>query len=544
MTARGVDGRNPDIVLKNGLLVDGSGARAYHANLLIRGGRIHRISRMPIRTTGLTIDCTGRVVAPGFIDAHSHLDWHVPIKGHDELKYPFVAQGITTVVAGNCGTSAAGFRPSSSWKDRLADNMMANGFLSLQWDSVADYFERLASSGISHNLALLAGHGSTRISIRGLDPSPLHPYEIKELLWLLEKAMAEGARGVSMGLQYEPGIYSRPEELREVALLVRRKGKILSVHLRAYSALAPGYPLRLGGEPHNLIALREILDLARSTGVRLEISHLIFVGSRTWRTAEKALRLIDLAIAQGVDVKFDTYPYPFGASWINVVLPSWFLARGAAAYEETASLRKLKRQIFLIERLLGFGPAEVQVTDTRAEELAEYNGRFLNEIARVRRLSPVDALIDIAHRSGGRARVLCHRYSNDRILEELVRHPASLFMTDAWVDRGAVQNPAAYAAFPRLLSLIRDRKLLSVEDGIRKMTGATAERFAITDRGLLKEGMAADIVVLDWEGIQDNTTGKETDKAPSGVEYVFVNGVKIIGSGKKENPLSAGVPLA
>ncbi len=541
--ARTAASRDQDILLKGGLIVDGTGTAPYPAHLLIRAGKVQRISRKPLRTTGIVIDCAGRVVAPGFIDAHSHLDWHIGIKGHDELKYPFLAQGITTVVGGNCGSSVAGLRAGSIWRAQAQSSLLRNGLPQAQSDTVTEFAERLAASGASHNIALLAGHGSTRSSIRGNDPSPLHPYETKELLWLLENALSQGARGVSLGLQYEPGMFAREDELREVAQLVKRKGKILAVHLRAFSALAPGYRVRLFGEAHNLIALREMLDLARATGVKLQVSHLIFVGTRTWRTAEAAIAMIDKAIAEGVDVRFDTYPYHCGASVISVVLPSWFLARGKAAYEEPASLRRLRREIKLVERLLGFGPQDIQVTNTLDPDLAEYNGRFLHEIARVRRMGPVDMLIDIARRSGGQAKVLCHRSSNDRIVEALVRHPASLFMTDAWVERVGVQNPSAYGAFPRLLQIARERHLLPVEEAVRKMTGATADRFGLEGRGVLKEGNAADITVFDPEGVADTTSPADTSAAPVGIDYVFVNGKKIIGSGKKENPLNAGVPL-
>ena len=540
---RATPAREQDILLKGGLIVDGSGSAPWTGHLLIKGGKIHRLSARPIRTTGVVIDCTGRVIAPGFIDAHSHLDWHLPIKGHDELKYPFLAQGITTVVAGNCGSAAAGFRENSTWRSHVEGGLLKNGLLSLTWDTAEEYFSRLALSGASHNIALLAGHGSTRTSIRGNDPAPLHPYEIKELLWLLENAMEQGARGVSLGLQYEPGIFAPPEELREVAQLVRRKGKILAVHARALSALAPGYRVRPFGEAHNLIALRELLDLARLTGVRLQISHLIFVGSRTWRTADAALQLIDKAIADGVDVKFDTYPFHCGASVISVVISAWFLAKGPAAYTDARALRRLKREIRLIEKLLGFGTSDIQVTNTLDPDLADYNGKFLNEIARLRRMNPIDTLIDISRRSGGQAKVLCHRYSNGKIMESLVKHPASLFMTDAWVERTGVQNPAAYGAFPRLLQLVRDRQLIPLEDAVRKMTGATAERFGLTDRGRLAQGQPADITVFDWENVRDNTTTTETSAAPTGIDYVFVNGKKIIASGRRENPLNAGVPL-
>ena len=532
---------NQDIVLKNGLIVDGTGGRPYTANLLIRAGRIHRILPRAIRSRGVTIDCSGRVVAPGFIDTHSHLDWQLPLKGHDELKYPFLAQGITTVVGGNCGASAAGFREGSSLRAQAADNSMNTGQLVLQWDTVAELFERLAASGASHNLALLAGHGSARASIRGMNPSPLHPYETKELLRILEIALEHGARGVSVGLQYQPGLYARPDELKEVALLVRHRDRILAAHPRCVSAVAPGAPARSFAEGCNIAALRELIDLARQTGVRLQISHLAFAGARTWKTSESALRLIDDALADGVDVRFDVCAAHSTVAPVGAALSPWFQAKGRAGFEDMSALRTLRKEMRKAERLLGLGAADVRIADAVDPDLAEYNGKALSEIARLRRSGAVEVLIDIARRTSGRARVLYDRMGNDRVLAELIRHRASLFMTDASVERSGVQNPAAYGAFPRLLRVARDGKLLSLEDVIRRITGAAAERFAIRDRGVLKEGLAADITVFTWENVRE---GDSTDSmAPEGIEYVFVNGRKIIGAGKKEGPLNAGVPV-
>ena len=535
-------GRDQDILLKGGLVVDGSGTAPYTANLLIRSGKIARITPRPVRTTGVVIDCSSRVVAPGFIDAHSHLDWHVPLKGHDELKYPFLAQGITTLVAGASGLSAAGFRESSTWKEKL-QALPAASLLAPQWDSVDDYLQRLEASGASQNIALLAGHGSTRISIRGFDPSPLHPYEIKELLWLLEHAMEQGARGVSIGLQYEPGTHARPEEIREVALLVKKKGRVLAVHPRAFAPMAKGDPLT---------AVTEAIGIARTTGVRLQISRLMFSGLRAVHNAEAAVAAIDAARKAGVDVGFGVTPYHCAATMLAVLLPAWFLARGASGYGDASAVRRLKRELHTAERRLGFSLADIQVTNAIDTELAEHNGRLLTDIARLRRMSPVDTLIDLSRRSAGQARVLVHRTGTDRIVEMLLHHHASLYMTDAWVERFGVQNPAAFAAFPRLLQLSRDSKLLRLEEVVHKMTGAAAERFGLHGRGTLAEGLPADVTVFDWETVGDAAGTEKKPKSGAhappaavhqGIDYVFVNGKKIIGSGKKENPLNAGVPI-
>ncbi len=531
-----------EILLKGGLIVDGTGRKAFHGNLLIKGGKIHRISPRSVRTEGTVIDCAGKVVAPGFIDAYSHMDACLPLKGHDERKWPFIAQGVTTFVGGACGVSAAGFREATTHR-RLIEDAFAGAGLRVEWNTVREYFERLAGMGISHNLALLAGHGSARVSIRGLDPSPLHPYESSELLRLLEAAMDQGARGASLGLQNEPGIFAPPEELREVALAVKRKGKVLSAHPRALSAASGAYNTSRFGPPHNLTALRELLDLARRTGVRIQIPRLLFVGPRTWRTADPALHLIDDAIDQGVDVRFGALPYPWGAFHVHALLPAWFLARLPGSYDDPAAMRRLRGHAARVMKRQGMDASDVQVTNAGDPEVQKYDGMLLSEIARLKRVKPEEALIEIAEKSAGRARLLCRRSSTDGITEALIRHRASLFASGAWVEDGGAKNPAACGAFPRFLLIAREKRAVSMEEAVRKMTGAVAERFAIADRGILAEGLAADVTVFDWETVGDNFSAQSPDAPPTGIEYVFVNGRKISSGGKKENPLNAGVPL-
>jgi len=364
--------------------------------------------------------------------------------------------------------------------------------------------------------------------------------------------MDEGAAGVSLGLQYEPGIFATGNELREIARLVKRKNKLLTVHLRAYSSLSPGYPMSTpqilldyvspfdGYEPHNLLAIDEMLNIARETGVRLQISHLIFVGTRTFKTCEDGLRRIDRAIQQGVDVKFDTYAYHCGQSIINVILPAWFLAKVPGAYNDKKMLSKLKSELGLIQRFLGFGTKDIQITYANSAELNQYNGMFLDQIAQKRGMDWFDNAMDIAQKSNGVANVLNHSYSNLPIIETLMRHPASLFMTDALPAPRGVQNPAFSGNFPRFFQLARENKIISREEAVYKMTGATAERYGIKDRGFLKEGFAADITVIDWNNISDNNTIRETSNAPTGIEAVFINGKQVLSKGKVNGAIKAG----
>jgi N-acyl-D-amino-acid deacylase len=355
---------------------------------------------------------------------------------------------------------------------------------------------------------------------------------MKELLDLLEESMDEGAFGVSLGLQYEPGIFATADELKEVARLVKRKDKILTVHLKAYSSLSGAYPLRPFGRPHNLLAIEDMLELARETGVRLpdlppDLRRLPHLGHlRGSARADRAghRRRARRAIRH--------YSYHCGTSVINVVLPEWFLSEIPEAYYSRVSLLRLRAEIALIEKLLGFGYRDIQVTDTRHPSLERYNGMFLNEIAAERKMSPFENFIDIARRSGGRARVLNHRYSSLENLKLLIKHPASLFMTDASPAPSGVQNPAAYGNFPRFLQHSRDLGLLSLEECVHKMTGASAERFGLRNRGRLAEGSAADITVFDWAAVHDNNTDAETDRKPTGIEQVFINGRRVVADGR------------
>ncbi len=536
ITVRGGTGNR--VLLKNGLIVDGTGKKPFYGDLLIGGERIETVTPADLIFSGKTIDCTGRVIAPGFIDAHSHMDWVLPVRGHPELKTPFTAQGVTTFIAGNCGHGVASFKRNSEYRDMLENR--TKGLFELTWNTMEEYFSYLRRKGITHNIANLAGHGSTRMSIRGYKPTPMSREEMEEMLSLFEEAMDQGAYGVSLGLQYEPGIFATLEELKEVARLIKKKDKIMTSHMRAYSSLSGTYPLKPFGRPHNLLAIEDMLTIARETGVKMQLSHLIFVGEDTWDTCDEALELIDRAIRDGIDVKFDTYAYHCGTSVINVFFPEWFLANVPANFDDTWAVVKLRAQLELIVLLLGFGYEDIQITYANHPELNKYNGMFLKDIAKERGMSQFDNFLDFARKSEGRARVLNHRYSNLDNVKALMSHPASLFMTDATVALEGAQNPACYGNFPRFLQYARNFRLLSLEDVVYKMTGASAERFGIPKRGILKDGFFADITVFDWEKVKDNNTPTETNRAPTGIEAVFINGKQVLKGGRVNERILAG----
>lgn len=541
-------GTTRQILLKNGYIVDGTGKQGWIGSLLISDGLIEEmtageISENVISADCEVIDCCGKVIAPGFIDAHSHNDWYLPLKDAEVFTEPFIKQGITTFIGGNCGFGVGGFRKNTEYKEKICNNPFKSSALEINWSTMNEYFTMLSQKGIPVNFANLAGHGSARTSIKGYDPSPMTKEELKELLELLGEAMDDGAKGVSIGLQYEPGIFSTMDELKEVAKIVKKRNKILTTHSKASSALSGTYPIKPLGTPHNILALKDMINLARETGVRLQYSHLIFVGEKTWKTFDETMNILDKAISDGVDIKFDTYAYTCGASIISVILPEWFMAKVPKAYGNKADLKRLQLELGIIKGLLGFGYEDIQIAYIDHPELKKFNGRFIADIACELNLSMFDTFMLFVKSSNGKARVMQYRYANQHIIERLMKHPASIFMTDAWVERGGTQNPACYGCFPKFLQIAREKEVLSLEETVYKMTKAAADRFEITDRGELKKGNAADITVFDWNSIRDNTSPTKMDAAPAGIENVFINGCWVLKNGELNERQRSGALL-
>jgi len=526
MTTRARDQRT---LLRGGLIVDGSGESARPGSVLLEGSRIAALGELP-DDAGTQIDCSGKVIAPGFIDAHSHMDFFSASENPHHFD-SFTAQGVTTFVAGNCGFSPFGFAPETKFRRLLENSLFKAGRETLDWNSFAEYREVLGGLGLTHNFVHLVGHGAARTSLSGFEARPLNESEYAQLLDLLDRALSEGAAGVSLGLQYKPGVFAKLGELDDVARLVKRHDKLLTVHAKAYSSFSGTYPMIPFGRAHNLKAIDDMLGLARRTGVRLQFSHLIFVGSKTWKTVDEAVELFDRAIDDGVDVCFDMFPYGCGATLLNTLLPEWFMAAMPDALHTPLARARLRVEAELGFRLVGFGYPQMQVTNASCAEYDEHNGRFVPDIAARVGKSSFDTMLDLLAKSNAEARVLFHGYYNDEIIDRLMQHPAAIFASDSWPEIGGYQNPAAYGTFPRFLCKARERGSISLEAAVHKMTGAAAKRFRLEKRGRLEEGSAADVVVFDWNAVQDRAS-ETGDAGPLGIEQVFVNGRPILRAGE------------
>lgn len=437
---------NKRILIKNGFIIDGTGSKGYEGSLIINNDVIEDIikGQWSLDEEGFdkVINADNLVVAPGFIDIHSHLDWYLTDPNRENI-IPFVKQGITTIVGGNCGYSAAGIKLDTSYLENINKNLFQHNLVA---PTFKEYFEKVQKAGLIHNIAILAGHGTARSSVCG-NADRLKDGQLDEMLDIFNQGMDEGAAGVSFGLQYAPGQYSTVNEIEKIAELVKSKDKVLTAHARAFSVLSGDYPLVPFGEPHNIIALKELLNIAERTGVNLQISHLIFVGKSTHKTSNKALELIDDAIDRGINVNFDTYGHHCGVSVITVFLPPWFKSRGMEAYKDKKLLFKVKMMMNAIFRLLGFDYSKIQILDAGCDELSQYNGMFLSEISKLRKMSNFDNYMDFAYKSNNKASVLMHEYTSEENLTDLIKHKASMFMTDAWLEPKGFQNPGVLEVY-------------------------------------------------------------------------------------------------
>ena len=504
-------------LLKNATIVDGSGRPPYSGNIVISGQRIQAIlPAAPTDFDGQVIDCSDKLVTPGFIDGHSHNDWFALSDEQNRYFDPFILQGITTFVAGNCGFSVSGYSPSCS-----CTRDIGAGLFSIDRESAGHHSHATWFDSIDHkchvNMASLAGHGTARIGVNGLKDTPLSAEKRASMLAELDEALQRGACGVSLGLQYEPGIYAPYDELVEVAKLCVRYDKVLAVHARAYSAVSPTYYSIT--RSHMLLAMDEMDRLVRETGVRLQYSHLIFVGRRTWKDVDEALRIIDRLRQDGYDVSFDMFPLNYGASIITVVLPDWYQAMSRAQRSKPWNYLRLAIMVKVATRLLGFHLSDITITYA-GEGNDAYIGKSITQIARETGLSELDAYLHVCEISDFKASVINSCYQNDDIVRQLMASEHAMFMTDAWVERSGKQNGAIYGAFPLFIEKAAAMGW-PIERCVQRMTGFAAERFRLEGRGLLQEGCFADINVIDPRQIHSRI---ESEQAPSGILYTFING--------------------
>lgn len=497
----------PDrVLLTGGSVVDGSGTDPFPADVLLEGGRIAAVGRGH-SPDARRIDCTGMLVAPGFIDAHSHSDLQV-LEGRPEK----VRQGVTTEVVGNCGFSAY---PTGAHAAELRE--FANGIFcgngAWGWASAREYLadvERRAATGALS----LVGHGSLRIAQAGLRQGPLAPHDVDAMAAMLDEALASGAAGFSTGLMYAPGSSAPFAELETLCRVVARRGKVYATHMRGYFGDV-------------LDAIDEQLELARRTGCKLQISHLQVVGRANWPLQPRAIEKIEASRAEGIDVAFDCYPYIAGSTVLTQILPQWALDGGAEALmarlADGAERARIARET---DASLAWDWRDILISAVGSGDHADVVGRSIADIAAESGRAPVDAALDLLAAERGAVNMISFNQSEEN-LRQTLSHPLSLIISDGFYVKGR-PHPRLWGTFPRLLgTFVREQKLLSIGEAIRKITRAPADRFGAHDLGRIEVGATADITVFDPYEIGSPADYDRPEQAPTGIRAVFRRGVQV-----------------
>ncbi len=505
-------------LFRNAYIFDGQSNVEKKGHVVVEKDRIVEVlQNEPENFEGETVDVCGMCLSPGFIDTHSHNDYYAVLPEADRYCSSFVMQGITTMIGGQCGFSTIGIDKDTKPNDEIfgffAKNPNLENVTTFEdWGKQVDKYSPV-------NMACFCGHGTLKTAMLGLQGKTFSEQQFKTLERSLDDQLSAGALGLSFGLMYEPGIYSKSDELERLCKVVQRHDKIAGYHTRANSKVSMGYPDLLG-RPHNLRAIDEVVEIAKKTGVKSNISHMIYVGRKTWPTLDESISLIDNANHDGCDISFDIYPFDFGASTIKVIMPPWYLNLSEQEKRNPMSVIRLYVEIFATKKLLGFGFEDIEIA-WAGNDNKQYHGKRVSEIAKELGLGQLKTYLKLIEQCDDDATVIMYSYMNDKIIDVLSRHDKVSYMTDAWIVDNGIQNESCFSAFPKFLRLSRENKAEHLGDMICKMTGKAAERYRLKDRGYIKPGCFADLVVFDRQTISEAQT---RGSKPIGIPYVMING--------------------
>ena len=498
-----------DLVIANARVVDGTGAAWYRADVGVRDGRIARIGRLSGEPALRIVDAQDRVLAPGFVDVHTHVEGNLPAAPDAEN---LLADGVTTVVTGNCGGSETDF---------------------------AAWFGKLEASGTAVNVASLVGHNSVRAAVMGYADRGPSGDELSRMAALVDRAMRDGAVGFSTGLIYSPGTFSRPEEVAALAAVAARHGGIYATHMRSENdRLFP--------------AIDEAIRVAREARMPLEISHYKVTSRRLWGSSPRMLEIVEAARREGLDVTMDQYPYTASASGLSVLLPDWALESPDSARHEM--VRRLKdprvRQRIAAEMAARLsGPLGHEHLDYAVVARAPWDpaleGKSIRQInagagGRLPRpddlAHEVETVLDLcleggeSGRGGACGTQMVYHTMDEQDVERIFESPLTMVARDGGVEWSSLgsPHPRSYGTSARVLArFVRELGLVPLEEAVRKMTSLPAGRFGFADRGLVKEGFRADLVLFDPDAVEDLATFDMPHRLSRGFDLVLVNGVVV-----------------
>lgn len=568
-----------DVVIRGGNVVDGTGARAIAVDVGVRDGKIAAVGELREAPAAQEMDAAGMVVSPGFIDIHSHNDLYVLRDDYRELFEPYVRQGITTCVTGNCGWSPAPWPPS---RDELLrstlQTMGVPGNLRPQWEGQGEFLAWLRERGLPVNFVPLSAHGLVRMAVMGSAARFCTTGELEEMKKLVRRDMEAGCRGFSTGLTYFPGMYAHTDEIVELARVCGEHGGRYVTHVRSLTDTFDR-------------AVEEAVEIARRSGASLQISHFMCVPN-LGRLAnaiyavtdimekinsviplpgfpnpvlKRAYGIVDRALAEGLDVGLDFIPYVMGNTTVTQLYPPWALEGGTEALlrrladpTERARIRHdvetvtarwphWERGSWATNYIKCLGWKMLSILSVGSERNRHLEGRRIVDLAAEAGKDPFDFLADLAIEEEGAVVFLMGippRPWSEKVFLQGQDHPQLSVGADVLFPEKGAPPQTAYGTFPRILQhYVRELGLYTLENAVHRCTGLAASRYGLKDRGAIREGAAADLVVFDPAGVRDNSTFDDPRRYPSGIEYVLINGRLVLERGTYHGDVLPGEVL-
>ncbi len=517
-----------DVLLRGGLIYDGTGGPGLRADLAVTGDQITAIGDLSGEPAGRTLDVSGLAVSPGFIDIHTHSDFSLLI---NRPMRSSLAQGVTTEVVGNCGTSIGlvtaddNFAQERRWAER--------GGTALDWSRMSEFLRRVEDGGLACNVVTLAGHGTIRKAVLGFADRPPDAGELDQMRALLSRALEDGAVGLSTGLEYLPGGYASHDEVAALAAVARDAGGFYATHIR--------------NEGDTLVeSIEEALRVAEAARLPLQLSHHKSEGRANWGKPQVTLPMMARARAQGLDVLTDQYPYTAFMTGLSVILlPRW--VNDGSVEDTQARLRDPDDRARILAEIgqtaWDWDTVQIGIARTRRET----QGLTLAELGRREGKPPAEAALDLLVDEEGWVAAV-HFAMSEEDVAFILSDPHTMIGSDGVANDPASElaedktHPRSYGTFPRVLSrYVRDRHVLSLPEAVRRMTSLPASRLKLSDRGTVRVGAKADITVFDPNAVHDVATFDEPHQFPAGIPYVLVNGRLALDNGVQMDVLSGRV---
>jgi N-acyl-D-amino-acid deacylase len=513
-----------DVLIVGGEVVDGSGTPSRRADIGIVNGKIAGIGNLAREGGKQTIVAEGRVVSPGFIDLHAHDDFNLPV---NPLQAGKVFQGVTTDVVGNCGFSPA---PIVAERRKLAEELWSfvDSGLDTSWSTFGEFLDRMPPTG--PNVVPLVGHLAVRVGAMGADDRAPTPSELEHMRGLVDEAMRAGAFGLSTGLIYPPACYAKTDEIIEVTKVAARYGGGYFTHMRNEGEAI-------------MDSLAEAVEIGKKSGAPVQISHLKVANKGNWGRAKEVLAYIDKQRAKGLTLHADQYPYTAASTGLKTLLPQWAHNGGARALvarlQDPSTRARIRDEVV---SSMGAGSIRIGTWDdaliSDSQQKPELSGLTLTQAAQKLDRQPVEALFDILIADQASTLGIFFSMAEDD-LRDIMRHPAvgigsdGIFLGVPGKPDRSKPHPRYFGTFPRIVGkYTRDEGVLTLPQAVHKMTGLSAKILGLKDRGLIRGGMAGDVVIFNPQTVADTATFAEPHQQPRGIDTVIVNGVVTVHEGK------------